>query len=514
MFEYLMPSLLMKHFERSLLTETALAAIKKQQDYTKNRDIPWGISESAYSSINNMGDYQYQSFGVPGLGLKRGLARDLVIAPYATLLSLDLYPQEATFNLRRLEAIGALGPWGFYDAIDFTPGRAPSKTSPIIVRNYMAHHHGMSVLALINCLFNGKMQERFSKHSIARSCELLLQEKYPTSIPRTEDLSQSWDEVTTAVIDDSLVVRRMERFDTLRPRTIIVGNGNYNIMLTHTGEGYSRWRNLMISRWSSHNTSHPQGALFYLKDIDRGQLWSPTFSPTRKQVDEALTTFAIDKAEYRARHDDIETILDVTVSPDSDAEVRRLRITNHSQEVRRIEVTSYLEIALATQAADVAHPAFQKLFVETKKMQYRHALVAHRRAREGQQHDVWAGQVLSHDMRTPLEITYETSRESFIGRLGDLQSPNASRSALGNQQGITLDPIFSFRCTIELAPEQTVHLAYSTVAAESSAQLDRLLTLFSDFKSIQQAFDLGWVYHQAEIKGQRSMQSSLTCFSA
>ncbi len=503
MFEYLMPSLLQKHYEKSLLTETALAAIRKQQEYVRRRGIPWGISESAYASFNNLGDYLYQSFGVPGLGLKRGLARDLVIAPYATLLSLDLAPQKATDNLRRLEAIGALGPWGFYDAVDFTAGRAPSLSSPTVVRNYMAHHHGMSILAIINCIFEGKMQQRFSANSVAKSCELLLQEKYPTSVPRTEDLSQAWDEMPPTTVDDSLVVRRMERFDTIRPRTMLLSNGRMSLLMTHSGNNYSRWQNTMLSRWRASENGEGQGFLLYLKDSESEDVWSPTYEPLYESADESSTTFAIDKAEYRKRRHGIETLLDITISPDSDAEIRRLRITNHSSQIRRIEIVSYFELSISTQAADVAHPAFQKLFVSTDQFADRSALIAHKRSPSGRGEDVWVGQVVSHDSKSPIRFSYETSREKFIGRLRSLSNPQSLHQQWTDVVHAPIDPVFAFRCQIELAPDQTIHFAYTTVASKDKQQLSRQLTLYADFRAVLQTFELSWAHFQAELKGRR-----------
>ena len=502
MFEFLMPSLLQKHYERSLLTESANAAIERQKQYAKQRDVPWGISESAYSSINSMGDYQYQSFGVPGLGLKKGLANDLVIAPYATYLTLDLNARAATSNLRKLESVGALGNWGFYDAVDFTPARVPSDQSHIVVRNYMAHHHGMSILAVSNCVQNGRIQNLFSKHRISRSCELLLQEKFPTSVARVEDSSQDFDDLPPPNSDESMVVRRMETFDTLRPRTMLLSNGNYHLMVCHDGSSSSRWKDVDVTRYRGHSLDAPLGTYVYITDLDSKQHWSASYQPLKDSLDEASTTFAIDKVEFRSHYNNIETVMEVTVCPESDAEVRRVRITNHDAVERSIALTGYCEVSLCSAAADIAHPAFQKLFVSTEVLTDKMAVLAHRRPRGSNERDLWAAQVVSHDSVDTIDFDFDCSRETFIGRLQTLADPQALHEpTLRKNSGAVLDPIFGTRVSATIAAGQTITISLTTVIAQSKQHIDALIDTYGDYKAVQRAFELSWAYYPGTLKG-------------
>ena len=157
MFEYLMPLLLMRSFPGTLLDQSCRASVRRQIEYGHEREVPWGISESAYAFTDRAGNYQYKAFGVPGLGLKRGLADDLVVAPYATALASLVDPAAAADNLARLARAGGDGRFGFYESLDFSPRPAASETprrdadSPgSIVRAFFAHHQGMSLVALAN----------------------------------------------------------------------------------------------------------------------------------------------------------------------------------------------------------------------------------------------------------------------------------------------------------------------------------------------------------------------------
>jgi hypothetical protein len=174
MFEYLMPLLVMPSYEKSLLDQTCKAAVNRQIEYGKQRGVPWGISESGYNRVDVQLNYQYRAFGVPGLGFKRGLSEDLVIAPYATALALMVMPEEACANLERLEDEGFAGNYGFYEAIDYTPIRVPRGQSKVIIRSFMAHHQGMTLLSLACVLLDRPMQKRFEADPLFQATLLLL----------------------------------------------------------------------------------------------------------------------------------------------------------------------------------------------------------------------------------------------------------------------------------------------------------------------------------------------------
>ena len=260
MFEYLMPSLVMRAPEGSLLEQTTRLVVQRQQSYAAGLGIPWGISESAYNARDTEFTYQYSNFGVPGLGLKRGLSENLVIAPYATGLAAMVAPLDARENYRRLADIGALGRYGFYEALDFTPSRLPADQDVAIVRNFMAHHQGMTIVAIANTLQNGLMRARFHREPMIQACELLLQERMPRDVamahPRAEEVKASGMEVVKAPS-----VRRLIGSSNGPPAAHLLSNGRYSVMLTKGGGGYSRWHDLAVTRWREDVTRDQWGSL-------------------------------------------------------------------------------------------------------------------------------------------------------------------------------------------------------------------------------------------------------------
>ena len=195
MFEYLMPLLVMRSPPESILDTTYRAVVRRQIEYGNDRQVPWGISEAAYAARDVQLVYQYQAFGVPGLGFERGLSEDLVVAPYATMLAAMVEPRDAVANLARLDSLGALGSYGYYEALDFTPSRLPENGEPVLVRAYMAHHQAMSLVALTNVIFDGFARDLFHAEPSVRAAELLLHERVPRDLevarPRAEEVAEA-----------------------------------------------------------------------------------------------------------------------------------------------------------------------------------------------------------------------------------------------------------------------------------------------------------------------------------
>ncbi len=453
MFEYLMPPLFHRQFDGSLLTQSCRAAVQRQQEYGRQNKIPWGISESAYGALAVNSDYHYRSFGVPGLGLKRGLARDLVVSPYSTLMALPIDPAGAVANLQSLIEAGAHGFWGFYDALDFTPERVPVNKRRIVVRCYMAHHQGMGMLGLANLLDQGSIQRRFNTHPLARAAELLLQERVPTVMTPYEPHADEVESVAQLADVQPLTSRRLTGVESAVPKTHLLSNGTYSVMLTSAGGGFSRSGPIDVTRWRSDTTVDGWGQFLYFRDLDTDQIASPTYQPTCVAPDQYEVIFAIDKVDFHRVQGDLESVLEVAVSPENNAEVRQLRVTNHSSQSKRLQVTSYAEVSLATAAADIAHPAFQKLFVETEFIKEEAAIVARRRPRDAEQPASYAVHVLAIANDFATDIQYDTSRQTFIGRRRSVRNPQAiEQTQLAATTGAVLDPIFSLRCTLTIPP--------------------------------------------------------------
>ncbi|HSE00793.1 MAG TPA: glucoamylase family protein, partial [Burkholderiales bacterium] len=381
MFEYLMPSLVMRAPAGSLLEETSRLVVRRQVKHGATLDVPWGISESAYNVRDLELTYQYSNFGVPGLGLKRGLSENAVVAPYATALAAMVDPGAAARNFARLATIGAQGRYGFYEALDYTRTRLPEGQHVAIVRAFLAHHQGMTVVAIANALLDGKMRARFHAEPTVQATELLLQERTPRDVavahPRAEEV-----ETAATVRELGLpAVRRLRSVHDATPEAHLLSNGRYAVMLTAAGSGYSRWGELGVTRWREDVARDDWGAYVFLRDVQSGDVWSAGYQPSGVVPESYDVTFTEDRAEFVRRDGPITTTLDVVVSPEDNAEVRRVSVSNAGNRDRDIELTSYTELVLAPPAADAAHPAFSKLFVQTEYLPKVGAILATRRRR-------------------------------------------------------------------------------------------------------------------------------------
>ena len=485
MFEYLMPALFMVTPEDGLQAIATWSAIEQQVAYGEQHGVPWGISESAFAVSDAQQNYQYRAFGVPQLALSRDPGNDLVVAPYATLLALQLDPQRSLDNLDRLEELGGAGLYGFYDALDFTPTRRSRGGGPTVVRSYMAHHHGMSFMAIGNLLTGDKHVQRFHADPRVQTASYLLHEGAPSNVPL-------------------LQLERRERpalsgpdggYD-LRPHEVTPGgatvelttlsNGEFTTVFTDSGGGFSRWRGLDLTRWRRDPTEDLSGNWLYLADLSSGEYWSATRHPAPRPAEKESAVFLPHKAEYLREVDGVGSRLDVTVAAEDDVEIRRLELNNLRGEERRLAVTSYAEVVLADHAGDARHPAFSKLFVESSFDEELGALVFRRRPREADDAPRYLLQMVVG--REPLErpIGFETDRYEFIGRGRDVRRPRgALLEELGGSLGATLDPIAALRVDLTLPPSGQLKLAWVTVAADSKPALLELARRYRYWDSIE-----------------------------
>jgi cyclic beta-1,2-glucan synthetase len=501
MFEYLMPALVMRAPEDSVLSETARLVVRRQIEYGAERDVPWGVSESAFNARDIDLRYQYSAFGVPGLGLKRGLSEDVVIAPYATALAAMIDPFAATQNIARLMEAGAKGQYGLYEALDYTAERVPEGQKVAVIQAYFAHHQGMTLLALANVLTDGATCARFHAEPIVKAVELLLQEKTPRDVlvarPRAE-------EVKAARVRE-LVPPALRRFSTPHdpsPRTQLLSNGRYAVMLTSAGSGYSRWRDIAVTRWREDATRDCWGSYIYLRDPQTNQVWSAGYQPSGLEPETYEAAFFEDRAEIHRRDRTLHTSLEVVVSSDDDAELRRVSITNQGLRSREIQVTSYAEICLTSQAADVAHPAFSNLFVETEFDAASGALLATRRRRSDKETPVWLAHVTAVEGETVGNLEYETSRPQFIGRGRETRNPIGifDGTPLGKTTGPVLDPIVSIRRTIRIPPGTTARVIFSTILASTREQALELADKHRDATTFERTLTLAWTQAQVQLR--------------
>jgi cyclic beta-1,2-glucan synthetase len=503
MFEYLMPRLMIRPLEGTLLDQAHRTAVARQMEYGRQQGIPWGISESAYAAFTADGDYHYQSFGTPGLGLKRDIGNDLVITPYATALAVAVRPREALENFKKLAAEGGEGRYGFHEAVDFTKERVPKGKRSSVVRSYMAHHHGMSLVALANALLDEPMPRRFHAEPMIRAVELLLQERVPRDAPiiepsESEPPSTSESKMERASVP--LMSRRLSTPATPFPRTHLLSNSQYGVMLTNAGSGYSICRGLDVTRWREDATRDAAGLFIYIRDVGSDLLWSSGYQPICRAADHYEAIFSADKVAFRRLDSTIETVTEITVSPESRAEIRRVTLTNHDTRVRELELTSYAEIVLLSHGGDVSHPAFGKLFLETEWAAGSEALICRRRPRSSDQVPVYAVHVAASDSTSPSDIQFETDRARFLGRGRSPADPAAldPGAILSGTTGAVLDPVFSLRRRVKIEPGASAVVAFTTAVADSREEALTLADHYRETSAVARAFELAWAHTQVE----------------
>ncbi|OGV63179.1 MAG: hypothetical protein A2283_09200, partial [Lentisphaerae bacterium RIFOXYA12_FULL_48_11] len=499
MFEYLMPLLVMPNYENTLLDHTCKAAVQQQIDYGELRGVPWGISESGYNRTDIHLNYQYRAFGVPGLGLKRGLAEDLVIAPYATVMALMVAPVQACENLQRLAAEGREGPYGFYEAVDYTPARLPPDKASVTIRSFMVHHQGMSLLALVNVLRDYPMQRRFMACPVFKAADLLLQERVPQAAANVfvEDSTPE----TTRTLSGECVMRISRNPTSPVPEVHLLSNGRYHVVISSAGGGYSRWRDLAVTRWREDATRDSWGTFVYVRDLATGNFWSTAYQPTLRATKGYEAIFTQSRAEFRQRQAGLEIHTEISVSPEDDVELRRITLTNRTPVTRIIELTSYAEVVLAAYASDAAHPAFSNLFVQTEFAEKSSAILCTRRARSQEEKPPWLLHLMINQSGDQGEISCETDRSRFTGRGGTLDNPAAMQSMapLSNTVGSVLDPIISLRRKVSLPPHGSAIVDIVLGVAENREAALAYVDKYQSSRMADRAFDLAWTHNQVTL---------------
>ena len=515
MFEYLMPNLVMPIWPGSLLDEMSQSAVMRQIHWGIERGVPWGVSESGYHAFDVQHNYQYQAFGVPGLGLRRGLADDMVVAPYATLLALMVSPQKACENLFRLEKNGAHGEYGFYEALDYTPSRLATGQLFAVVQSWMAHHQGMAFQALAHVLLDAPMTERFMSSPLFRSASLLLQERVPDAVdlysPRRHFESHD-GRVKPAHYEP----RIFNKVDTPVPEVQLLSNSHYHLMLTVGGGGYSRWNNIALTRWRSDTTRDNWGTFCAIRDLQTGEVWGNTWQPTGKDnasSDEAI--FTDSGAEFRRSFGTLSVKTQVVVSPEDDIELRRLTLMHRGRLPRTLELTTYAEVVLAPEASDLAHPAFSNLFIQTELHPERDAILCHRRPRSPDEPSPCLFHMMVVHGDSHQNVSFETDRAKFLGRgRGPAEALATDGSGpLSNTSGSVLDPILAIRHTVTLQPGQPVTIDIVYGVSESRQQSLALLEKYRDYPIADRVFELARSHSLVVLRQMNASEDDATLFN-
>ncbi|QGJ70915.1 Cellobiose phosphorylase [Planctomycetales bacterium 10988] len=516
MFEFLMPPLVMPSEERTLLEETCRLAVRRQMQYAREHNMPWGISESCYHVTDANLVYQYRAFGVPGLGFKQGLGDDLVIAPYATMMALIVEPHASTRNLETLTDLGYLGDYGFYESVDYTPGRLAAGNKPNICRTWMAHHSGMGLLGVAHVLLDRPMQRRFRSDPILQSHELLLQERIPGAVrPVNPETLQAQRKPTDPSQGAEPTLRVFDSPRTPTPQVHLLSNGTYQVMLTVAGGGYSRWNDTQVTRWQEDATCDGFGQFCYLRDVESGKVWSNTYQPTCTEPDRYQAVFSQGRVEFRRRDDDIETETVISVSSEDDVELRRVKLSNHGKNTRKIELTSYAEVVLAPAAADAAHRAFSNLFVQSELFPEESAILCRRRPRHQHEKPLFLIHLMAVRGHSNAESSYETSREVFVGRGHDPRNPKAMKQsgAMTNSEGSVLDPVVAIRREMEIPAEDSVTVDILTGVAETREQALSLIERYQDHRLAHRMMELSWTQSQLVLQKLQATEGDAQLFA-
>jgi cyclic beta-1,2-glucan synthetase len=502
MFEYLMPVLAMKSPTGGILDQTNRLVVRKQISYCAELGVPWGISESAFNGRDVEFTYQYSNFGVPGLGLKRGLADDIVIAPYATGLAAMIAPKAAVSNFERLRREGGLGHYGYYEALDYTPRRVPDGQRVAVVRAFMAHHQGMTIVAIGNTVRGGIFRERFHIEPMVRATELLLQERAPRGVPITHARSRYIESQAAVRESAPAVVRLVTNVHTEWPVTHLLSNGQYSVMFTAAGSGYSQWNGMALTRWREDATTDEWGSYIYLRDLNSGHVWSAGYQPIGEEADSYEAVFAEDRAEIVRRDGTITTTLDCVVSPEDAAEVRRVTLNNSGRRKSRIELISYMEPVMAPAMTDASHPTFSKLFIETEFHAETGALVARRRRRADTDPEIWMAHLGVVEGEESAQGEPETDRHRFLGRGNDVTCPARIINGVPSTKGVgaVLDPIFSLRFKVRVPAGGTARVAFWTMVARSRTELLDMIDRHRNWAAFERAAMLAWTHAQIQLR--------------
>ena len=511
MFEYLMPPLFLRSFPGTLLANSAQGAVRHQIAYGQAKDIPWGISESGFFRFDANQNYQYRAFGVPGLGFNRGLSDDLVIAPYASLMAIRYNPHAVAQNLTNLIEHGCFGVYGLYESIDFTADRLLAGDTSKVVQEYMAHHQGMILMAMANFFHNDIMIKRMHTDPRIQSVELLLQEQVPLAVPLQNPYAEDVKGVRRLTAAPVEINPWSVPVQTPVPQMNLLSNGNYSVLLSNMGGGYSTWRGIDLTRWQPDGVLDPWGSWIYIQDMepsadgtpDSGEIWSAGLQPIPGSAANIQVTYFAHMAVFRRTENDITSTMEVTVSPDDPAEVRRIHLHNTGSQPRHLRLTSYGEVILTQQAADTRHPAFNKLFIESEFVPELDLQIFKRRPRSSQETPVYMGHMLVVKGKGAIADSHtvarhEADRNRFIGRGRNLRSPDAlvSEKYLTGTTGATLDPIFALGQEVEISPHESVELAYLTFAGDDREAILALGRRYRIWDLIVGCF------HQANIAAQ------------
>lgn len=496
-FEYLMPNINIPKYPGSLLDESCKFLIMSQKEYNKKLKIPWGISESAFNLKDLNNNYQYKAFGIPWLGLKRGLADEIVVAPYASMMAIIDEPIEVLKNLKQLEKLGMYNKYGFYESIDYTPTRLRKNETKAIVKTYMAHHQGLILLSINNLMNNNIVQKRFVQNPEIEAVNILLQERMPENIIITKEEKEKVEKIK--YIDyENATQREITKINTKLNNVNVIGNDKYTIIMDQKGNGYSKYNNILINRYK-YTDDEEQGIFFFFKNIKTKRIWTSNYMNYLSKADKYVMCFTPDMNKITRQDGNIETITKISVAPTEPVEIRRIELVNHGIEDETIEITSFLEPLISEKEQDYAHRAFNKLFLEYEIIE--DTILIRRKSRDKSKSDMFLAVNLYAENEIIGETEFEVDKEKFYGREAiGLPKTVESSIPLGRNIGLTTEPIVAIKNTVKIKANEKVAFNLIMCVSERKEKVIELINKFTNSETIKRNIELAKVKVEAESR--------------
>ena len=496
-FEYLMPNINIPKYPGSLLDESCKFLIMSQKEYNKKLKIPWGISESAFNLKDLNNNYQYKAFGIPWLGLKRGLADEIVVAPYASMMAIIDEPIEVLKNLKQLEKLGMYNKYGFYESIDYTPTRLRKNETKAIVKTYMAHHQGLILLSINNLMNNNIVQKRFVQNPEIEAVDILLQERMPENIIITKEEKEKVEKIKYIDYENS-TQREITKINTKLNNVNVIGNDKYTIIMDQKGNGYSKYNNILINRYK-YTDDEEQGIFFFFKNIKTKRIWTSNYMNYLSKADKYVMCFTPDMNKITRQDGNIETITKISVAPTEPVEIRRIELVNHGIEDETIEITSFLEPLISEKEQDYAHRAFNKLFLEYEIIE--DTILIRRKSRDKSKSDMFLAVNLYAENEIIGETEFEVDKEKFYGREAiGLPKTVESSIPLGRNIGLTTEPIVAIKNTVKIKANEKVAFNLIMCVSESKEKVIELINKFTNSETIKRNIELAKVKVEAESR--------------
>ena len=509
-FEYLMPNINIPKYEGSLLDESCKFMIKSQIEYSKKLNLPWGISEAAFNLKDLHSNYQYKAFGIPWLGLKRGLADEMVVSSYGGFLAINDVPKEELINLKRLEKEGMYDKFGFYESIDYTPQRVEKGKTSSVVKTYMAHHQGLILLSINNLFNKDILVKRFMKNPEMEAVGILLQETMPETFIITKEKKEKVEKLKYKDYEDYMK-NTYKKIDERLIRANVISNENYMVAMNQKGQGVSKYKDLYINRFKP-TEDYPQGIFFAIKNIKNKNIWSSNYS-FNENKNQYTISFMPDKDEQEITNGNIKTKIKTTVASNEPVEIRRLTLENEGLEEEILEVNTYFEPILSKKEQDYAHPAFNNLFLITKFDEETKSLIIKRKNREPNGKKVYLAVNLSTNSETVGDFEYEIEEEKYIGR-GNLGIPNKIKNSnpLSKKIGLALEPIIALKRTVKIKPNTKATLDLIISVNENKEKALENIKKYKSIENVKKEFELSKARVEAESRYLRMKGSEIELY--